>query len=573
VTAPIAADGGRRNPRAGARWSLAWTLGAMAVVPVLAFALVAGQLVGDQEALAELEATRQVDEQLDGLEGAVQTVIRGVERELGRYVGTLPADREALADALRRLPPQMEVVVLDSAGRLVHPPPRPLQTAREAALVERVRALLEPRGALTVLALGGSLPQIAASDDRGWLTPHQHGAPSFFRWYRTGLALVGFEISGVALASELVMQLPDTPSAPSSAAPREGASRTVLVDPKNDVIYAWGAHEPRPDARPRAVRELEAPLAGWRLLLFAPDSGLAASRVLALRASLWAGVGLLAVILGGCAWLIWRARGREMRVAQQRVSFVNHVSHELKTPLTNIRMYADLLAETLTDDDGEPLDPRDPRARHLGVIVRESDRLSRLIRNVLNFARSQEDRLEVALRPGRLGDTVRATVEAHAESLRAQGFEVELVLEGDGVRSFDPDVVEQVLTNLISNVEKYARSGQFLGIRLAFADGELARVHVRDRGPGVAREHRERIFEPFWRASDRLSDGVAGTGIGLDIARRLARLHGGDLRLLPAPADGGSLFEFTLRAPTVGVAPDAPHPATTTTTTTTITTT
>jgi signal transduction histidine kinase len=258
-----------------------------------------------------------------------------------------------------------------------------------------------------------------------------------------------------------------------------------------------------------------------------------------------------------------------MRVAEQRVSFVNHVSHELKTPLTNIRMYADLLAETLTDDDGDPLDPRDPRARHLGVIVRESDRLSRLIRNVLNFARSQEDRLVLAPRTGRLGDAVRATVEAHAESLRAQGFEVDLALDGDGLRSFDPDAVEQVLTNLISNVEKYARSGHYLSISLDFQESDRARVRVRDRGPGVPREHRERIFEPFWRASDRTSDGVAGTGIGLDIARRLARLHGGDLRLLPAPADGGSLFEFTLRAPAVGAAPAAPVQAPTTTTTTT----
>jgi signal transduction histidine kinase len=525
------------------RRSLALLLVAMAVLPVALFAVLGARLIADQEALSRLESSRAFDDRLDTLESAIQTVVRGLERELARYAETLPDDVAELPEALRRLPREVDAVVLGSDGRLIHPNAKAGMSKREGALVDRTRRLTGD-GVLGLVARGATVPGVAAGDDRGWLSPIIHKTQTFFRWYRRGLRTVFFEIGEVSLASELVMQLPDTPEAVSEE--DGGASRTVLLDASGTTLYQWGRHEPRPDERPRATRVLVQPLAGWRLQHYAPESALVVAYEGTLRTAVWGGLGLLALILGGCAWLIWRARTREMRQAQQRVSFVNQVSHELKTPLTNIRMYADLLAETLDDED---LDPADPRLRHLGVIVRESDRLSRLIRNVLNFARSQEERLRLSPRRARLGDVVRAAIDNHRESLRTLGFEIALELDDDPERIFDPDAAEQILVNLISNVEKYARTGHYLGIRLGPnpAPGK-ALVTVHDRGPGVAREHRERIFEPFWRASDRLSEGVSGTGIGLDIARRLARLHGGDLRLVDGGGPGCT-FEVTLATP------------------------
>ena len=112
----------------------------------------------------------------------------------------------------------------------------------------------------------------------------------------------------------------------------------------------------------------------------------------------------------------------------------------------------------------------------------------------------------------------------------------------------DADALGQILGNLVSNVEKYATQGKFLEITTA-QNGAASSVMVRDHGPGIPRDQAVNIFEPFYRISDRLADGVTGTGIGLTIARELARLHGGDLVL--TPVDDGACFLVTLRAPLV----------------------
>jgi len=136
---------------------------------------------------------------------------------------------------------------------------------------------------------------------------------------------------------------------------------------------------------------------------------------------------------------------------------------------------------------------------------------------------------------------VRATLDLHAPALQHAKVDLELGL-GLGSRevSLDSDVLEQIVTNLVSNVEKYARSGGWMRVSTAL-EGNRLKLVVEDRGPGIPEAFREKVFEPFWRMSDRLSDGVTGTGIGLDIARRLARLHGGDLRVTDgeARADSG----------------------------------
>jgi signal transduction histidine kinase len=528
--------------------ALALILVAMVVIPVGLFAFLGQRLIADQDALSRLEATRAFDDRLDALESAINTIVRGVERELARYAETLPDDAIELAEVLRRLPREVDVLVLGADARVLHPYPRGALSRREVALLDRTRRYWGTNGVLWQVARGLPVPGVNPGDDRGWLSPIIHGTQTFFRWYRKGTRTIFFEIGEVSLASELVMQLPDTPEAPGKPA-QQAISRTVLLDATGATLYQWGLHEPHLQEAPRATRVLVQPLAGWRLQHYAPENALSAAYEGTLRVAVWGGLAGLAVILAGCAFLIWRARTRESRIAQQRISFVNQVSHELKTPLTNIRMYADLLANAIDDDDLDGLGDRDPKRRHLNVIVRESDRLSRLIRNVLNFARSQEERLTLSPRRGRLGDVVRAVLATHAESLRTLDMQVETDLTADPELDFDPDAVEQILTNLVSNVEKYARSGRYLGITLVpTTPGAPARMLVRDRGPGVAREHRERIFEPFWRASDKLSDGVAGTGIGLDIARRLARLHGGELRLLPQN-EPGCLFELTLACP------------------------
>jgi len=216
------------------------------------------------------------------------------------------------------------------------------------------------------------------------------------------------------------------------------------------------------------------------------------------------------------------------------------VSHELRTPLTNIRMFGEMLSAELPEDDA--------RAQaHAHIIVEESQRLGRLIGNVLAFARESKGTLRLEPRRVSLDDVVREVLAQFQPLLAAKGVAVEATLAAPTIAELDADVVTQVLGNLLGNVEKYAANGGRVEVRTAEGPGQR-RIDVHDGGPGIPPVHAERIFEPFFRLQDRPNAGVSGTGIGLGIARDLARLHGGDLVLVPAEgACAGAHFCATLR--------------------------
>lgn len=524
-------------------------LSAMVVVPLVAVGFVGWRLVGDQEALARHSVESGFGERLKSLDQAVQTIVRGYERDLARYAAELPrtTDPQALREALGRQPRTSLALVLDRKGRLVFPPlVAGIVSQRELAFLERTRPVWEG-GLLESAALLGALDGKASGPDRGWIAYFFGGGQHFLWWFADGRRVVALEVSGIDLMTELVSQLPETPVAGEDTSDE----RTVLADATGRIVYQWGSRAPAANERPKATVGMSEPLESWTLRHFAAESTLPGAIAGTLRTALVAGLAGLGLALGAGAWLIWRARTRESRLAAQRVSFVNQVSHELKTPLTSIRMYADLLKSAHEDAE---LDEAEPAARHLAVITRESDRLSRLIKNVLTFARGQENRLAIARREVVADDIVTATLATHGPALAQARIAVETDLAAKASIALDPDAVEQILSNLLSNVEKYARTGGWVKVTTRVLAGPVRLVmRVQDRGPGIPTAQREQVFEPFWRASDRLSDGVTGTGIGLDIARRLARLHGGDLAVVDSEgSDGqavaGATFELVVLA-------------------------
>ena len=246
-----------------------------------------------------------------------------------------------------------------------------------------------------------------------------------------------------------------------------------------------------------------------------------------------------------------------MREAAERVSFVNQVSHELKTPLTNIRMYAELLEQKLPDGDQKA-------TQHLGVIVSESQRLSRLIGNVLTFARKQNDKLTLHSTAGNVDQCIQLVLDHFKAALESKGVRTVFTPGADARVEFDRDALEQILGNLFSNVEKYAAAGGLLEVT-SRQEARQTSIVVSDRGAGIPKGQEDRIFDPFHRLSNKLSDGVTGTGIGLSIARELARKHGGDLKAVAS--DVGARFLLELRTPFVEgvtdmkvlIAEDDPH--------------
>ena len=246
-------------------------------------------------------------------------------------------------------------------------------------------------------------------------------------------------------------------------------------------------------------------------LVLGPLPGVAgAGAVYALGALL-----LLAVTVGLVA--IYRMVAVALRYAEQRSNFVAAVSHELKTPLTAIRMYGEMLRDGLVASE----EKRDQYHRH---ITAETERLTRLVNNVLELSRLENGAPRPTLDTAPLGPVVAEAAELARPHAEAKGFALRVEVEpGLPPVRIERDALLQVLFNLIDNAVKYADGGAPKEIGLAARrEGDSVRLTVRDRGPGVPPRHVRRIFEPFYRGENELTRRTKGTGIGLALVRGLA---------------------------------------------------
>lgn len=232
-----------------------------------------------------------------------------------------------------------------------------------------------------------------------------------------------------------------------------------------------------------------------------------------------------------------------IRLSERRGRFVSAVTHELRTPLTTFCLYTDMLAQGMVGDEGA-------RREYLETLRRESQRLARIVENVLAYARigsSKRVRQAAPVELSGLVERVRPVLDARAGQ-DAFAIEVSVEDEASGVRCLaDPDVIERVLMNLVDNACKYGADGERrieIGLR---REGRMLVLRVRDHGAGVAGEERQAIFGPFARG--RRDDAVPGLGLGLALARGLAREMGGDLRLGQTSGEGAT---FVLTVPIAG---------------------
>jgi len=248
---------------------------------------------------------------------------------------------------------------------------------------------------------------------------------------------------------------------------------------------------------------------------------------------------MAAIVLGG--WLMAADSRRQMRLAQQKTDFVSNVSHELKTPLTSIRMFADMLAE------GRIAEP-ERQSNYLRIISAESARLTRLINNVLDFARMERGPRTGNRRACDLAEVVREVVDICRPHLETVGVSLALESLSEALPLVaDRDALAQVVLNLLSNAEKYGGGEIVVNVHRQEQSGSpgLGCVDVLDRGPGIPARKREDIFRPFHRLHDSLSSGVSGCGLGLTLSRRMARDNGGDVTYSPR-AGGGSCFTLSV---------------------------
>ncbi len=255
--------------------------------------------------------------------------------------------------------------------------------------------------------------------------------------------------------------------------------------------------------------------------------------------TIYALVGLLACI--GLVGLIAvdRMASVVIEFAERRSNFVAAVSHELKTPLTAIRMYGEMLRDGMAEDEAK-------RQAYYATITDESERLSRLIDNVLEFSRLERGDRSFSLTAGALGEAVREVADKLAPHVERAGLVLEVEIEaGLPPVRFDPDALTQLVFNLVDNAIKYAAAASDRRIVLRCArqaDGRPS-VSVRDFGPGIAPRHLKKVFDPFYRGEAELTRTTKGSGIGLALVKDLGESMGARVR--GANAQGGG-FEVTL---------------------------
>ena len=359
----------------------------------------------------------------------------------------------------------------------------------------------------------------------GWLLPPDRGFGAFWLRRSDGDVAV-LVVDWREAASRVNQHLNGWVEAPFS--PLRAANLVSVEGPAGALIAGLN----KPPARPADfVLPLRNRLGLWQVLAWDRIERRATSDVGTLSVS-----ATVATVLAVLAVILFRQQRLALRRAEQRVSFVNRVSHELGTPLTNALLNLDLAAEAL---ETRP----DFAHQRLRLVTEEIQRLARLVGNVLSFSRRERGTLSLKLAPCVPDEVIAAVLRQFEPALARRDIQIERKAKASGRVQLDADALAQIVGNLLSNVEKYAASGRWLGLDSQVENGSLI-VRVSDHGPGIPRADRERVFEPFERVSSRVNEGASGTGLGLAIARELARRMGGTLSLIDATE--GASFELRL---------------------------
>ncbi|MFT3782758.1 MAG: HAMP domain-containing sensor histidine kinase [Nibricoccus sp.] len=371
---------------------------------------------------------------------------------------------------------------------------------------------------------------VAAPERRGWAPIVSEGRLHLLGWLQPAgeNEIRGVEVEMAALVSRLAAAMPSEMALDESY---------VLRDDKSRIIHQAGKVSSSIVTPETHVPIGSALLPGWEVagyLAYSTSDDTSGFLTVGLLLTCL----LVVAILVGGSLLLFQARSSAADAAQ-KTSFVSNVSHEFKTPLTTIRLYSELLEQGRVADESK-------RNEYLRTIGRETQRLARLVNNVLDFSRLEQGRKKFQCEPLDVAQVLRQLIAAHAPRVAEAGIVLKQDLPiGEVSATLDRDAVEQIVLNLLDNACKYAAEGGEVLVSLRNRSERGAEIRVSDRGPGVPPSHRERIFEKFHRVDDALTAEKSGAGLGLSIARQLARGMNGELTYEPR-IGGGAEFVLTL---------------------------
>ena len=314
--------------------------------------------------------------------------------------------------------------------------------------------------------------------------------------------------------------------------------QVALADANNRPVYRTAAERP-PFRVVRSPAETELP---WTLHVSSANPDAELAQISARRRFVLAGLVLLIALLAGAGYVTARAVARELYVARLQSDFVSAVSHEFRTPLASLRQLSELLA------DGR-VATEERRQQYYEGLRHESERLHRLVENLLDFGRMEAGAREYHFETIDAAALARSVADEFGQEVAERGYRVEIA--GDGRPApvhADREALARAVWNLLDNAVKYSPKVKTVWID-ARADGNDARIEVRDQGAGIAREEQHRIFDKFVRGASAAAGGIKGTGLGLAMVRHIVRAHGGTVGVASEPGRGST---FTIALPALG---------------------
>jgi len=274
----------------------------------------------------------------------------------------------------------------------------------------------------------------------------------------------------------------------------------------------------------------------WRLLVTL--TSLENLKSTAQRENLLHGILLVLIVglMGMGTFFIFRDIARESEAARHKSEFVHNISHELKTPLTLIRLYG----ETLKD---KRIHSEKNRREAYEIITKESERLSHLINNVLDFSRIETGRKEFFFKKEDLAMIIKETLDSYRYHSEKKGFKIHEEIDANlPPMDFDREAITSVLINLLSNAMKFSREKKELFVRL-FRDENNAVLQVEDKGIGISQKEVDKIFQRFYRSDNKVVSESRGSGLGLTIIQHIAEAHGGRVEV-ESEIGVGSIFSI-----------------------------
>src|SRR5215813_5160979 len=309
----------------------------------------------------------------------------------------------------------------------------------------------------------------------------------------------------------------------------------MMIHPKNDstpIVTSAGWD----GGTPEVERNMESVFPGLMLAIKLRGTTLAAIGQHFANASFLT-LGALSLMLAAGLYWTYRNVSKEMAVARLKSDFVSNVSHELRTPLSLIRLYAETL------EMGRVSGPEKSQ-EYYTIIRKESERLSALINNILDFSRIEAGRKEYDFRETDIAELVKNTLDSYRYQIEQHGFTFEENIREVPPLKVDREAIARSVLNLVNNSLKYSQDRKHIAVNL-YPDSGSVKLEVADHGIGIPSDEQSKIFDKFYRVGDPLVHNTKGSGLGLSLVRHIVQAHGGQVTVDSTPGRG-SIFTISL---------------------------